>query len=220
MSAVRKAPAQPRLGFSSRALAFYEGLEADNSRAYWEDHRTVWEDEVKGPMVALLEALEPDFGPARLFRPNRDIRFSADKSPYKTQIGALVGADKGTGYYVQLSARGLAAGGGFRAHSPAQTARLRAAVDDDRTGAAVVTLLDRLRAGGFEMRGDQVRTTPRGYRADHPRIGTLRFKELMAIRPFGEPDWLGTSRTLDEVRAAWEQVRPLVEWVGEHVGAD
>ncbi|EWT02442.1 hypothetical protein N865_04940 [Intrasporangium oryzae NRRL B-24470] len=212
--------APPFAGFSDRALAFYEGLEADNSRAYWQDHRAVFEDDVKGPMLALLDALEPDFGPARLFRPNRDTRFSADKSPYKTQIGALVGDRPGLGYYVQLSARGLAAGGGFRSHSPAQTARLRAAVATDRPGAELVGLLDGLRAAGFVDRGEQVRTTPRGYPADHPRIATLRFKELMLIRSFGEPEWLGSARTLDEVRGTWERIRPLLDWVTAHVGTD
>lgn len=211
---------RPFTGFSDRAIAFYEGLEADNSRAYWQDHRGVFEDEVKGPMLALLDALEPEFGPARLFRPNRDTRFSTDKSPYKTQIGALVGDTPGLGYYVQVSARGLAAGGGFRTHSPAQTSRLRAAVAEERAGSEAVGLLDGLHAAGFIHRGEQVRTTPRGYPSDHPRIATLRFKELMLIRSFGEPEWLGTERTLEEVRGAWQQIRPLVEWVADHVGTD
>ena len=78
------------------------------------------------------DALEDEFGPARLFRPNRDIRFSHDKSPYKTHQGAFVGVATGVGYYVQVSGDGLAVGGGFRAHSPAETARYRAAVDGAR----------------------------------------------------------------------------------------
>ena len=63
-----------------------------------------------------------------------------------------------------------------------------------------------------------MRTTPRGYSADHPRIGTLRLKEVMVTRAFGAPEWLGTSRTLTEVRRTWRDVRPLVEWVAAHVG--
>jgi len=68
-------------GFGERATDFFAGLEADNSKAYWEDHRATYEAEVRAPMLALLAALEPEFGPGTMFRPYRDVRFSKDKSP-------------------------------------------------------------------------------------------------------------------------------------------
>ena len=74
-------------------------------------------------------ALGGEFGEARIFRPYRDVRFSADKTPYKTEQGAIASAPGGAGYYVQISADGLRAGGGFRTTNPTQTARFRAAVD-------------------------------------------------------------------------------------------
>lgn len=213
-------PAAPSFaGFPPGALSFYAELEHRNERDWWLAHREVYERDVREPMLALLDGLEDEFGEAKLFRPNRDVRFSADKSPYKTHQGALVGAGTVLGYYVQVSADGLRAGGGFRAASPAQTARFRAAVAAPPSGLALEELLGDLRRRSFEVLGDKVRTTPRGYAADHPRIDTLRHKELMVMRDFGAPAWLSTRRALATVRDTWRAVRPLTDWLEEHVGA-
>jgi uncharacterized protein (DUF2461 family) len=96
-------------GWPTAALEFYEGLEADNSKAYWTSRKAVYQEHVLRPMEELLEDLAPEFGGSKLFRPYRDIRFSNDKTPYKTHIGATVG---GTGY-VQFSADGMSAGTGM-----------------------------------------------------------------------------------------------------------
>src|SRR3712207_3723652 len=99
------APAEtsPRFaGFPDEALSFYEGLEADNSRAYWADNAEVYDRAVRRPMLALIAAAEPEFGRMKFFRPQRDLRFSADKSPYKTHAGAVTGGEDGSGsHYVQ-----------------------------------------------------------------------------------------------------------------------
>ena len=88
----------------------------------------------------------------------------------------------------------------------------------ESTGPQLEQLLAGARGSGFEVLGEKVRTTPRGYAADHPRIETLRHKELMLIRDFGSPRWLETTQALDEVRGAWQALRPLNEWFSEHVG--
>ncbi len=95
-------------GWPVVALDFYDGLEEDNSKAYWTAHKAIYEEAVLGPMADLTDELAERFGPVKIFRPNRDIRFSAEKSPYKTAIGALIGSG-----YVQFSANGLAAGNGM-----------------------------------------------------------------------------------------------------------
>src|SRR4029077_17642390 len=74
-------------GWPEAALDFYDGLEEDNSKAYWTAHKAIYDEAVRGPMTDLTEELGKDFGETKIFRPNRDIRFSADKSPYKTVIG-------------------------------------------------------------------------------------------------------------------------------------
>src|SRR3712207_6801925 len=101
-------------GFPAEALRFYEGLEADNSKPYWQEHRDVYEQAVREPMEELILELYREFGAGKVFRPYRDVRFSKDKSPYKTACGALLTPDGATrgGHYVELSARGLTVGGG------------------------------------------------------------------------------------------------------------
>jgi uncharacterized protein (TIGR02453 family) len=205
-------------GFSDRAVAFYAELAADNTREFWAAHKAVYESEVRDPMRALVADLESEFGPAKLFRPHRDTRFSADKTPYKTHQAALASDDAGIGYYVQLDARGLTVGGGFRAHSSAQIARFRAAVDDDATGPEVSDLVAELRSTGFDIEGDALKTKPRGYDADHPRIDLLRCRSLMAVRMFGAPAWLASPAALEQVRDAWRSVTPLNRWVAGNVG--
>ena len=207
-------------GFAPQALDFFAGLEADNTKAFWSANKGIWESAARDPMLALLDELEDEFGPATPFRPYRDVRFSADKSPYKTHLGAVAGPTKGVGCYVQLSADGLAVGGGFHSHGSAQTARYRAAVDAPGSGIALETIVAGLRRKGFAVQGAGVKTAPRGFAKDHPRIELLRMAEVMVIRDLGAPDWLDTRRVVSEVTKAWRAVRPLSDWVVEHVGPE
>jgi uncharacterized protein (TIGR02453 family) len=204
-------------GFPLWGPQFYAELERHNTSEFWAEHKAQWEREVRDPMRALVAALEPEFGPATVFRPHRDIRFSPDKSPYKTHQGAIAGPARGLGYYVGLDADGLIAGGGFRTHSAEQTERFRRAVDDDADG-VLPGIVATLTQHGFAIEGASLKTRPRGYPADHPRIDLLRRKELMAITNVGTPAWLATPAALDHVRAMWQQVRPLAQWVLANVG--
>jgi uncharacterized protein (TIGR02453 family) len=200
-------------GFPDEALAFYAGLRADNSKAYWTAQKDVYESAVRGPMLALLEELGPEWGEAKLFRPYRDTRFAADKSPYKTHQGAFCSILPGVGYYVQVDADGLYTGAGFHAHTRDQTARYRAAVTAPGTGSGLAALVEKLEKKGFELSGDQVRTRPKGVPADHPRLELMRYESLIAGRSHEE---LGPAAV---IRADWKSLRPLVEWVAENVGA-
>lgn len=204
-------------GIPLRACEFYAGLEADNSRAYWSAHKATYERDVKAPLQALAELVEAEFGEPKLFRPHRDVRFSADKSPYKDHQGLVIGQPPALGYYVQISADGLALGGGFHAGSPAQTAAWRAAVDAPASGAALAKAVDAAVAEGAEIRGDRVKTAPRGYAADHPRIDLLRLKELMLIWHVGTPDWLETPAAADHIVRRWRSLTPIITWLGEHL---
>ena len=202
-----------RTSFTDDAFNFYAGLITDNSKAYWEAHRATYEAAVREPMLAILERLAPEFdGAVKFFRPYRDVRFSADKSPYKTAQGGLVRLDGGAGYYVQVDAEGVSVGGGFYARDPAQTASYRAAVDDDRSGPQVAAIVAELVSAGYEERGDQLASRPRGVPADHPRLGLMRRKSLAVVRrpPESEVD-------VAVVRREWTRIRPLVEWVHTHV---
>ncbi|CCF64886.1 DUF2461 domain-containing protein [Nocardia cyriacigeorgica] len=205
-------------GFPFAGLDFYEDLEADNSKTFWAAHKQVYDESVKAPMLALIEELEADFGSAKLFRPYRDVRFSKDKSPYKTHQGVVVGAAPGVGWYVQIGAAGLFVAAGFYGGSADQLARLRTTIDDDVRGPELAAILTELAGTGYEIGGDRLKTQPKGYPADHPRIELLRHKTLTTHRDFGAPDWLPTPRAATEIRAAWEAQRPLVEWLAAVVG--
>jgi uncharacterized protein (TIGR02453 family) len=137
-------------GFPDEGLVFYEGLEADNSKTYWTRSKDVYESCVRVPMQALVEALAGEFGPAKLFRPYRDVRFSNDKTPYKTHQGAVVDSGgRGAGaWYVQISAEGLRVGGGAWRLESDQVDRYRRAVADDVQGPRLRAEVDRLTATG------------------------------------------------------------------------
>src|ERR1700750_1085130 len=94
-------------GWPAAALAFYAGLEDENSKEDWTSRQAVDQGPVLPPVEELLEDLPPESGEPKIFRPYRDIRFSHDKTPYKTHIGATLGGAR----YLQLSADGLAARG-------------------------------------------------------------------------------------------------------------
>jgi uncharacterized protein (TIGR02453 family) len=201
-------------GWPEEALEFYEGLEADNSRTYWTAHKATYEDCVLGPMTELMDELAPEFGPGKIFRPYRDVRFSKDKSPYKTAIGALVGDG-----YVQLSARGLAAGNGMYGMAPDQLERYRQAVAADRTGTELESVVGRVRGQQIEVHGrDVLKTAPRGYPADHPRIELLRYKGLVAWQEWPVEDWLTTAGAKQRVTGFLGVTRPLAAWLADHVG--
>jgi uncharacterized protein (TIGR02453 family) len=206
-------------GFSDETMAFYAGLEADNSKAYFTDHKSMFEQAVRGPMLALLAALEPEFGPAKLFRANRDIRFSADKSPYKNHQGAVVTHPGGTGsYYVQVNANGLLLGGGLFHLATDQLARYRAGLDGDRTGAPMARTVRGLTKNGWELIGDSLVRVPRGFAPDHPRADLLRHKSIALSLDVGDPDWFTSSECVQQVADGWRALGPFLSWLGKHVG--
>ena len=202
-------------GWPSEALEFYEGLTADNSKTYWTAHKAVYESQVLAPMEALLVELEAEFGAGKIFRPYRDVRFSSDKSPYKTHMGAWLP----TGCYLQLSADGLAAGYGMYEMAPDQLDRYRRAVADDRTGAeltAVVAAIEQARIG---VHGHgTLKTAPRGYPKDHPRVDLLRHKGLTTWREWKPAAWLGTAAAKKRIVEFLRTSRPLRQWLDVNVG--
>jgi uncharacterized protein (TIGR02453 family) len=204
------------LGIPDAALDFYTELEHNNNRDWWLEHKAAYASAVKEPLTGLLAELEPQFGEARLFRHNRDIRFSLDKSPYKTAQGAIAAVAEGTGYYVQIDANGLLIGGGYHTHTPAQLARFRSAVDAPSSGEVLQQIVAQVRAFGFTVEGETLKTVPRGFDKNHPRAELLKHKSLAAGMHVGRPGWLSTPDAAGEVARRWEQLRPLVEWISRY----
>jgi uncharacterized protein (TIGR02453 family) len=207
---------EPFDGFPEAALDFYDDLELDNTRTFWAAHKDTYDTAVRAPMTALAAELAEEFGTAKVFRPYRDVRFAKDKTPFKTHQGAFVAAAPSCGWYVQVSAPGVRVGAGFYDAERDRLAALRAAMAHERTGTALQQILDGLRARGWEVGGDRLKTSPRGYDADHPRIELLRHKSLFVGRDYGFEPVIHTRELLDRVRADWRTARPLVEWLRTH----
>jgi uncharacterized protein (TIGR02453 family) len=201
-------------GFPDDTFEFFEGLEADNTKSFWTAHKKAYEAYVHEPLVALFEELEPEFGPAKLFRPYRDVRFAKDKSPYKTHLGGLV-----DGFYVGLDAAGVTCAGGFGAQAPDQLARYRAAVTAPASGLALEKVLADLAAKGLEIsHADALKTRPRGVPADHPRVDLMRYKMMYVGTGWGAEDWMATPEVAERIRETWRELLPLVEWGRVQVG--
>ncbi|MGN6253256.1 MAG: DUF2461 domain-containing protein [Marmoricola sp.] len=204
-------------GFPVAAFDFYDDLELDNTKSFWEAHKGIYAASVRAPMVALTGALAAEFGAAKVFRPYRDVRFARDKTPYKDHQGAFVAAAPATGWYVEIAAPGFRVGAGFYHAEPADLARIRTGFTDERRGAELEQLLAQLQAAGFERGGETLRTAPRGYDASHPRIDLLRHRSLTLGRSYGFDEAIHTPDLLDRVRDDWRTLRPLVEWVAREL---
>ena len=172
-------------------------------------------------MQALVEELAAEFGPAKLFRPYRDVRFSHDKTPYKTHQGAVVNPDgRGAGaWYVQVSADGLMVGGGCWRLEPDQVARYRRAVADDLQGPRLRAEVDRLSGAGWTIGGDRLVRVPAGFSVDDDRFDLLRHRSLHVSRRWEPAEWLHGRRALDEVRSSWRDLSALNAWLADNVGA-
>jgi uncharacterized protein (TIGR02453 family) len=208
-------------GFGLDVRDWFRGLEANNTREYFTASRAFFDASVRGQMEALLTELAETFGgEVKLFRQNRDVRFSRDKSPYKTNtyglvLGAAIAPD---GLYASISASGLVAGSGYHMMARDQLERYREQVADDQHGPELAKLLAHAERQGLEVWGESLTTAPRGYPIEHPRIALLRRKSLAlgARLPFG--DRIGGAEARKFVTRTWRAAAPVTGWLDAHVG--
>jgi uncharacterized protein (TIGR02453 family) len=201
-------------GWKGDFVGFFLGLRANNNKAYFEARRRQYEDEVKAPMLALLEDLEPEFGPAhRVSRPHRDIRFSADKSPYKLNIYAGLAR----GGYVALDADGLMAAGGRYMVDDVQLKRLREAVAAERSGQELAGIVGALRKKGYAVEGQELKRVPAPYPQDHPRADLLRHKRLIYWKRWSVEPWIATAKARERVATVWRDGADLNAWLAKHL---
>jgi uncharacterized protein (TIGR02453 family) len=192
-------------------VTFFKQLGRHNNRDWFQTHKATYETACREPMQLLAAELDP-FGPSRISRINRDIRFSADKSPYKTSISAGI-----RGHYVHLSPEGLYVGAGMYKPDPAVLARLRAAIAEDASGRALQRIVTTLRRKGYQVgTHESVRSAPKGYPADHPRIELLRMKDIHAGRMFAPGAALSTRKVLDGIRKVMTDLQPFNDWLKRH----
>lgn len=210
-------------GFGPRAVSFWGDLEQDNNKAFFDAQRETYEQDIREPLEQLLAEVAQEFGDGKVFRPHRDVRFSPDKSPYKLHAGAVIGdggAAAGAVYYLHVSGEGLFTASGYHQMSTAQVRRFYEAVDDDDAGPQVETLVEAARSAGATVGGSELKTAPRGYSTDHPRVALLRHKGLTLSRSWPERQWLHSREAMRRVTSLWRQTADINAWLARHVGPD
>jgi uncharacterized protein (TIGR02453 family) len=209
------------VGWPKPALQFFAGLQKDNSKTYFETHRTTFEEDIRGPMEGLLAELRRDFGSgweSKIFRLNRDLRFSPDKRPYKEHIGAMyMSASKATGFYVQVSADGLYAVNGTHEMMSDQLTRYRDAVAG-KDGEKLSRIVETLIKAGYNISDPSLKRVPPGHPNDHPRSELLRRTGLMAGRSWRPGAWLQSKEALERVRQLLKDTKTLTSWLETRVG--
>jgi len=198
-------PADPP-AFAPAAFEFYAELERNNTREWFAEHRGTYEQAVRSPLEHLAALAEERYGPAKVFRPHRDVRFSRDKSPYKTNGAMTAGATGGV--YVSISAEGLHAGGGLYEPTREQLLRAREVIAADGPAAAeLADIVAELERSGLELAGPALKTAPRGTDRDHPRIALLRLTHYAALTR------LPPVATIGDLERVWRSLEPLLAWV-------
>ena len=208
-------------GIPEAALDFFAGLQFDNSREYWLTNRETYERRVRAPVVALAAALAPRIGAMKVFRLQRDLRFSRDKTPYKTQQGAMAQRPEGGAWYVHVDDGGVLVASGYWRMERDQTQRLRQLIADDHLGPRLIDEIVALEVNGLRVSGGveaPLKTRPRDYPADHPRIAQLRWKGVMVSRRFDDPALFGSPDLAPAITAFYDRTMPLLELVDRRVG--
>lgn len=205
-------------GIPLGAVDFYQELALNNTREWWQDNKQRYDELVKQPFLELAAEVAPAFGEPKVYRPNRDVRFSSDKSPYKTHQGLYVRTTQGAGFYCQVDGEGLRIGGGSYHQAGDQLERYRAAVTNDATGVQLQAIVDELAGNGYEISGEKLATRPRGVPADAPRLELLRHKSLAALLVLGTPEWMARPEAAEYVNDCWDEVRALMGWMQQFVG--
>jgi uncharacterized protein (TIGR02453 family) len=225
-------------GFRPAAFRFLRDLARNNEKAWFDAHRDVYEREVREPMRQLVESLDARLGaiapeivgdPKRsMFRIHRDVRFSRDKSPYKTNAGAWlyhrdagrqVGtAGEGGGFYFHIDPSSCFMAGGIWMPARAPLLRIREAIAGQPaalgrlTGAAAF----RRRFGGLSEE-TKLRRVPAGFPPDHPAAEWLKLRSFTASAPV-EPAVVTSRRLVDRLGRDFERLVPLVRWLNQALG--
>jgi uncharacterized protein (TIGR02453 family) len=226
--------------FDAASLRFLRGLAKNNRKEWFEAHRAEYEEHVKEPMAGLVREMDlrmAKFAPEMvgdpkrsMFRINRDIRFSNDKSPYKTHVAAWFfhggGSSKvgreahggGAGFYFHLQPRASMVGGGVWMPPRPALLRLRAAIAADPRGFEKLVLAPRLlkRLRGLSEEA-MLKRVPRGFEQDHPAGRWLRFQSFTLGRSITDAE-ATSGRLTAALEADFALMLPFVRWVNGVLG--
>jgi len=221
-------------GFPAEAITFLRDLRENNNKAWFDANKTTYVDAVREPARAFVAALgtrlQEEFpnvtfdtrtnGSGSLMRINRDVRFSKDKSPYKTNIAMMFweGDGKKTekpGFGLQFNADGFGLMAGQFGFSKAMLTAYREAVAGDDLGPALLEAVDQVTStGDYTINGAHYKRVPRGYDADHPRADWLKYNALWASMPENTDSAIITSPAfIDVCMQHFTNMAPIQQWL-------
>ena len=205
---------------STDIFRFFTQLEKNNNREWFEAHKAEFkalEATVKQFGVALEEKLNKhdSIDRFKLFRIYRDVRFSNDKTPYKTHFGMAWHRSKPElrgGYYLHLKPGDVFLACGFWDPNPADLKRIRQEIDLDGDEYRELINEPNFKSVWGELQGEAVKTAPKGYAKDHPHIDLLRHKQHIFIKRYTEKD-VSSPNFIDQLDGALQAVRPFVDFM-------
>jgi uncharacterized protein (TIGR02453 family) len=227
-------------GLRPAALTFLRALRRNNDREWFEKHRATYETEVRAPLAALVEEVDvrlariaPEIvgDPKRsLFRIHRDVRFSSDKSPYKTNaacwfyhgdagrgVGSATTAHGGAGFYFDIEPTRSSIGGGIWMPPRPTLARIREQIDEDPAPLVRLLRVPTLKRYGGLAEEAMLKRMPRGYDVDHPAATLLRHQSFTVGRTLTERE-LFSPRLPDLLARDFTRILPLVRWLNGALG--
>ena len=214
-------------GFPPEALQFFRALARHNNRDWFQSRKTAFEEQVKQPMRELVEALNgamqsfaPEYAtdPAKaVYRIYRDTRFSKDKTPYKDHIAASffrsgTGPHKYGGYYVHVSHKEVAVGGGVYMPQPDVLLAIRQHIADNHQKLRKILAAPAVRRSLGELQGDRLARVPKGFVATHPAADLLRFKSFVLYTTL-DPELATTPQFFNEVVTRFRAMKPFIDFL-------
>ena len=220
-------------GIPKAGLGFLRELAANNDKEWFDQHRAVWDDELLPALFSACSELHerllklmpklqfvPRVG-GSVYRLNRDIRFSKDKSPYKSHAAALLweGVDKhgSPGVYLHVAPDEVIFGGGLYVFEEAQLDRYRKLVHNDHSGDELAAALTKAKKGGLKPDGEKLVRPPRGFTPEHPRAELSKHKGLVVGQTIKPGPWVHTAEFLDRAEAAAKAYAPLHAWLRDQL---
>lgn len=208
-------------GFGKDLIKYYLQLEENNNREWFHAHRAMYDENVAVPLKNLAADLSLDFGPVKIFRPYRNVRFWPDLPPLNEHASLTADAEYNSAFYLRIDADGMLLGAGNWQPSKAQLTQFRA-IAATETGARVIRdLLDEMQKHLFELMTDNaLKSAPRGYPKDHPNIDLLRLKSLSLSAHLAPGPWLYSSKCRDKVMTGWQALTPWIHWLRANLPPD
>ena len=221
-------------GFPSETSTFLDGLTKNNSKAWFDEHRREYEEyylEVAKTFVAGMQGVFATFAPGitaeprvngSIFRINRDIRFSKDKTPYKNHLDLWFyeGNDRKSGFsgfFFRMFADSVILGSGIHGFEKESLSKYRDAVNRDASGSELRSLVEKLERGGYALGGEHYKKVPREFESNHPRGDLLRHNALSAHTELPLPAEIRKAAFCDWCGGHFKKLLPLHRWLVDYV---